>query len=125
MPPHGCCCLADLGSLLWGQVVQGGLDPVDEPADAGDLLRCGHGVGACPLVQAGRGGQPFPGAEQVIKVGGQVRQVGGVGPEVVAAGAAKPVGAGVAAGLDVGRLGAAAERHGDLADGAAGMLGVQ
>jgi len=44
---------------------------------------------------------------------------------VVAAGAAEPVGAGVAAGLDVGWLGAAAERDGDLADGAAGVLGVQ
>ena len=38
-----------------------------------------------PLIEAGCGGQPFLGAEQVIKVGGQVREVGGVGAEVVAA----------------------------------------
>jgi hypothetical protein len=44
---------------------------------------------------------------------------------VVAAGAAEPVGAGVPAGLHVGRFGAGAVGHGDLADRAAGVLGVQ
>jgi hypothetical protein len=44
---------------------------------------------------------------------------------VVTAGAAEPVGTGAAAGLDAGWLGAAAERDGDLAGGAAGVLGIQ
>ena len=55
----------------------------------------------------------------------QVGQVGDVGAEVVAAGAAEPERAGVAAGLDVGRLGADPEGDGDLADGAAGVFGVE
>ena len=45
--------------------------------------------------------------------------------EVVAAGAAEPEGAGSSAGFDVGRFGAHAERDGDLADGAAGVFGVE
>ena len=73
----------------------------------------------------GGGAQPFAGAEQVVEVGVQVGQVGDVGAEVVAADAAEPVGAGAAAGLDVGRLGADAVGDGDLADGAAGVFGVQ
>ena len=36
--------------------------------------------------------EAFPGAEQVVEVGGQVGQVGHVGAEVVAAGAAEPAG---------------------------------
>ncbi|MGH3303986.1 MAG: hypothetical protein ACRDOK_20375 [Streptosporangiaceae bacterium] len=44
---------------------------------------------------------------------------------MVAAGAAEPVGAGVPAGFDVGRLGADPERDDDLTDGAADVLGVQ
>ena len=44
---------------------------------------------------------------------------------MVAAGAAEPERAGAAAGFDVGRFGADAERDGDLTDGAAGVLGVQ
>ena len=55
----------------------------------------------------------------------QVGQVGDVGAEVVAAGAAEPERAGAAAGFDVGRFGADAERDGDLTDGAAGVFGVQ
>ena len=98
---------------------------VDQPADAGDLLLRGHGLGACPVVEVGGGEQPFAVAQQVVEVGVQVGQVGDVGAEVVAAGAAEPVGAGVAAGLDVGRFGAHAERDDDLADGAAGVFGVQ
>ena len=86
----------------------------------------GGGVGARPLVDAvDGGGEPFPGAQQVIEVGGQVGQVGDVGAEVVAAGAAEPERAGAAAGGDVGRLGAGAVGDGDLADGVAGVLGVQ
>ena len=75
------------------------LDPVDEPADAGDLLFGGGGVGAGPLIDAvDGGGEALAGAEQVIEVGGQVGQVGDVGAEVVAAGAAEPDRAGASAG---------------------------
>ena len=85
----------------------------------------GSGFGARPLVDIGGGEHPFPVAEQVVEVGVQVGEVGDVGAEVVAADAAEPVGAGVPAGCDVGRLGAGAVGHGDLADGAAGVLGVE
>src|SRR6266516_20184 len=68
---------------------------------------------------------PFAGAEQVIKVGSQVRQVGHVGAEVITAGAAEPDRAGFAAGCDVGRLGAGAVGDSDRADGVPGMLGVE
>ena len=71
------------------------------------------------------GGEPFPGAQQVIEVGVQVGQVGDVGAEVVAAGAAEPDGAGAAAGCDVGGFGAPAEGDGDLPDRVAGVFGVQ
>ena len=50
------------------------------PGDESQVSR--HSVGAGLLVQAVRRGQPFPGAEQVIEVGDQVGQVGGVGAEV-------------------------------------------
>ena len=86
-------------------------DPADEPPDPGDLLLGGGGVGAGPLVDAvDGGGEPFPGAQQVIEVGGQVGEVGDVGAEVVAAGAAEPDRAGASAGLHVGWLGAACRR---------------
>ena len=50
----------------------------------------GGGVGACPLVDAvDGGGEAFPGAEQVVEVSGQVGEVGDVGAEVVASGAAE------------------------------------
>lgn len=55
----------------------------------------------------------------------QVGQVGHVGAEVVAAGAAEPERTGPTAGFDVGWFGADAERDGDLADGVAGVFGVQ
>ena len=76
-------------------------------------------------VDAGGGGEPFAGAEQVIEVGGQVGEVGHVGAEVVAAGAAEPDRAVGAAGGDVGRLGAGAVGDGDGADRVAGVLVVQ
>ena len=86
----------------------------------------GGGVGAGPLVDPVEGGgEPFAGAQQVVEVGGQLGQVGDVGAEVVAARAAEPDRAGPAAGFDVGRFGAAAVGDGDVADGVAGVLGVQ
>ena len=115
----------DLVAFVGGEVVEAGADPGDETADPGDLLLGGGGFGAGPVVEVGGGEQSFPVAEQVIEVGLQVGQVGDVGAEVVAAGAAEPERAGVAAGFDVGRFGADPERDGDLADGAAGVFGVE
>ena len=63
--------------------------------------------------------------QRVVEVGGQLGQVRDVGAEVVAADAAEPDRAGAAAGLDVGRFGAAAVGDGDLADCVAGVLGFQ
>ena len=71
------------------------------------------------------GEKAFAVAQQVVEVGLQVGQVGDVGAEVVAAGAAEPERAGPAAGFDVGRFGAHAERDGDLAEGPAGVFGVE
>ena len=114
------------GALGVGELGDVAFDAVDEPPDAGDLLLGGGGVGAGPLVDAvDGGGEPFAGAEQVIEVGGQVGQVGDVGAEVVAAGAAEPDRAGAAAGRDVGRLGAGPVGDGDLADRVPGVLGFQ
>ena len=117
--------LADLLALGGGQVIEPVLDPGDELPDPGDLLGGGDGFGSYPLVDVGRGEHAFPVAEQIIEIGVQVRQVGDVGAEVAAAYAAEPVGTGVPAGLHVGRLGTGAVRHRDLADRAAGVLGVQ
>jgi hypothetical protein len=58
-------------------------------------------------------------------VSGQVGEVGDVGAEVVASGAAEPDGAGAAGGGHVGRLGAGAVGDGDFPDGVAGVLGFQ
>ena len=84
-----------------------------------------HRFGACPVIEVGGGEQAFAGAQQVVEVGVQVGQVGHVGAEVVAAGAAEPERASPTAGFDVGWFGADAERDGDLADGVAGVFGVQ
>ena len=106
--------------------VEVAVDAADQPPDPGDLLLGGGGVGAGPVVDAvDGGGQSFTGAQQVVEVGGQVGQVGDVGAEVVAAGAAEPDRAGAAAGLHVGRFGAAPVGDGDLTDGVAGVFGVQ
>ena len=86
-------------AFVGGELVEAGADPGDEAADAADLLVRGHGLGACPVVEVGGGEQAFPVAQQVVEVGLQVGQVGDVGAEVVAAGAAEPERAGLAAGL--------------------------
>jgi hypothetical protein len=80
-----------------------------------------------PLVDIGGGGSEdsFAAAQQVIEIGLQVGQVGDIGAEVVAAGAAESVGAGVPAGFDVGGFSADTEGDSDLADTAAGVLRVQ
>src|SRR6185369_12776582 len=118
--------LVDLRAFGGGELVQAGFHPADEVADPADLLLGRGGVGAGPVVGAVEGGdEAFTGAWQVIEVGGQVGQVGGVGAEVVAAGAAEPRWAGPAGGLHVGWFGAAAVGDGDLADGVAVVGGLQ
>ena len=98
----------------------------DQSPDAGDLLVGGGGVGAGPVVDpVDGGGQPFPGAQQIVEVCLQVGQERDVGAEVIAAGAAEPDRAGSAAGFDVGWFGAGAVGDGDLADGVAGAFGFQ
>lgn len=61
----------------------------------------------------------------LIAVAGQVGQVGDVGAEMVASGAAEPQRAVVPAGGDVARLGAGAVGDGDRSDHVAGVLVVQ
>ena len=76
-------CLVDPGALGSGQLGDIALDRADEPPDPGDLFLGGGGVGTRPVVDAvDGGGQPFPGAQQVVPAGGQVREVGDVGAEV-------------------------------------------
>ena len=94
--------------------------------DPADFLCCGHRVGTGPLIDpVDAGGQPLAGAQQVVEIAGQVRKVGDVGAEVVAAGAAEPDRAGTPSGLDVGRLGAGPVGDGDRPDGVAGALAVE
>jgi hypothetical protein len=82
--------LVDAGPVVRAQAGDVAFDPADELPDDGDLLVGGCCLVTCPGVEAGGGGKPFAGAEQVIEVGGQVGEVGDVGAEVVAAGAAEP-----------------------------------
>ncbi len=80
MAAHEVDGLVDLGALGVGELGDVAVDPGDQRPDAGDLLLGGGGVGAGPLVGAvDGGGQPFPGLQQVIEVGGQVGEVGDVG----------------------------------------------
>ena len=119
-------CLIDLGAFSVGELGDVAFDPADEPPDPDDLLLGGGGVGAGPFVDAADGGgEPFPGAQQIIEVGGEVGEAGDIGAEVITAGAAEPDGAGAAAGLHVGRLGASAVGDCDRADGVAGVLVVE
>src|SRR5450759_2057842 len=96
-----------------------------QPADGVDLFLGGSGVAAGPVGQ-GRdgGGQPFSVGEQLGEVAAQLGGVGGVGAEVLAAGAAVPERTGVPASGDVGGFGADPERHRHLADLLAGRIGV-
>jgi len=61
-----------------GQAGDVAFDAVDELPDLADLLLGGGGGCVCPFVGAAGGGQPFPGAQQVIEVGGRVGQEEGV-----------------------------------------------
>ena len=57
------------GLVEFGDVA---FDSVDQPPDPGNLLRGGGGVGAGPLVDTiDGGGQPLPGAQQIIEIAGQ------------------------------------------------------
>ena len=63
---HGVVDAGLLGVVEVGDVA---LDAVDQPADAGDLLFGGGGVGAGPVVDpVDGGGQSFPGAQQIVEV---------------------------------------------------------
>src|SRR6266568_9084929 len=120
-----CDGLVDAGTVVRAKAGDVAFDAVDELPDDGDLLAGGCRLVACPGVDAGRGGEPFAGAEQVVEVSGQVGEVGHVGAEVVAAGAAEPDRAVVPASSDVGRLGAGSIGDGDGSDRVAGVLVVQ
>jgi hypothetical protein len=112
-----------LGLVELGDIA---LDPVDQPADPGDLFLGGGGVGAGPLVDPVEGGgQPLPGAQQVIEIGLQIGQKRNGGPEMVTPDAAEPDGTGATAGLHVRRFTASAVGDGDFPDRVAGMLGLQ
>jgi len=64
----------DLGTFGVGELGDIAFDLADEPPDPGDLLLGGGGVGACPVIDAvDGGGQPFPGAQQVVEVGSGIR----------------------------------------------------
>ena len=95
------------------EVVFDAADQLSQPRDFG--VR-GHRLGAGPVVEFGCGPDPFAVTQQRVEVVPQLRQVGGVGAEVPAAQAPEPERAGPAAGLNVGRLGADAERDRDLTD---------
>ena len=75
-----------------------------------------------PVLQVGGGPDSFPVGEQLLQVGLEFGQVGRVAAEMAAAQAGELVGACLAAGFDVGRLGADPERHGDLPDPHPGVL---
>jgi hypothetical protein len=102
------------------------LDPIDQLSDPGDLLLGRGGVGARPLIDPVEGGgQPFPGAQQIIEVGLQVGQMRNRGLEMVTPDTAEADGAGATASLHVRRFAAGAVGHGDFAERVAGVLGVQ
>ena len=90
MAAHDGDRLLKLLSLFGFEFVEAVADLVDQAADPADLFLRRHGVGACPLIEVGGGEQAFAGAQQVVEVGVEVGQVGDVGAEVVAAGAAEP-----------------------------------
>ena len=63
---HG---VIDAGSFGVVEVGDVGFDAVDQPADSGDFLVGGGGVGAGPVVDpVDGGGQSFPGAQQIVEV---------------------------------------------------------
>ena len=91
-------------------------DAVDEVAELGDFFGCWCGFRFRPVLEVGGGHNSFPVGQKLLQVGLQFRQVRGVAAEVAAADAGELVGAGVAAGFDIGGFGADSERHGYLAD---------
>ena len=115
----------DFGSFGRFQVAEVVFHAAYQPTDAVDLRVAGGGLDAGPFVELGGGGDAFPVRQQLVEVGAEFGEVGDVGAEVAAAGAAEPERAGTAAGLDVGRFGAVAERHRDLADPLPGSFAVQ
>jgi hypothetical protein len=65
--------VVDLGSLGVGKAYEVAVDSVDQLPDSSDLLLGGSGVGTSPFIETVDGsGQPFPGAQQIVEVAGQV-----------------------------------------------------
>jgi hypothetical protein len=89
-----------------GELTEAGLNAADQLADELDLGLGRDCFGAGPIVQVTGNQNAFTVAEEVLQVSPEVGQIGGVGEEVAAVGAAEPERAGVPAGLDVGGLGA-------------------
>ena len=86
MTAHDGDRVVDVGSLGFVELGDVAFDPADQPPDSGDFLLGGGGVGAGPVVDSvDGGGQPFPGAQQIVEVCLQLGQEGDVGAEVVAA----------------------------------------
>lgn len=89
----------DVVALGRVEVVQVLFDAVDERPDAGDFGGAGFGLGAGLVIELGGGADPFAVGEELVEVAAQFWQVGGVGAEVSAAGAAEPERAGATARL--------------------------
>jgi len=114
--------LAPVGIIELAEVVFGTPDELPQPCD---LLVGRRGLGSGPVVEVLGGPDAFPGLQEAVEIVAKLGEVGGVGPEVAAAQAAEPERAGSPAGLDVGRLGARAERDRDPADRHSLVLAVE
>jgi hypothetical protein len=115
----------DFGSFGRFQVAEVLFYAAYQPTDAVDLCVAGSGLDAGPFFEFGGGGDAFTVRQQLVEVGAEFGEVGDVGAEVSAAGAAEPEWAGAAPCPDVAGFGAVAERHRDLADPLPGSVAVQ
>ena len=77
------------------------LDAMNQLADLGDLGIAGCGFNACPIIDVGRGENPFTVCEETVEVGAELGQERRISPEVSAPNAAHAVGAGGASRLHV------------------------
>src|SRR6266568_197691 len=124
-PEHGDGLLGG-GPLVARELFDEFLAAVDDPPERGDLLRRGDRGLACPVLEFGhRGAEPLLAGEQADQVGPQLGQVARVAAEVGAPEALVAEWACLPVRLDVDRLGADAEGHGDLSDCLAGRLCVE
>src|SRR5438132_12490411 len=122
--PGGSDGVLDAAAVLFAEPGEHFLVGEDEPAQGLDLFRRRRGTGPGPLGELRSGsGETLGVDEQPGQVGAQLRLVGGVGAEVLAAQAAMPERAGLPAGCNVGGLGTDPEWDSDLADLLAQGLG--